>query len=110
MFVCFLFAFWSFVVFLLLFLFVWRKRRSPKKAISCRFDFFTLFPRKTCLLNPPFLPSPCFFVYLLSLLSKVHLFSLLFVHQPHFGKDYLGDFFCLSFFVAFSFVNVCLFL
>ena len=85
--------------------------KKAQKAIFLQFrdSLSTLFPQKTCFRMFIF-----FLFCLLSLFSfclpfKTSIFSLLFVHQPLFGKDSLwGGFFCLSF-LSFPFLMVASF-
>ena len=83
---------------------------SLKKGIFLQFwSVFLLDPPKDLSLKSLFSSYLFPLVFLLSSLSKFYLFSLAFVHQPLFGKYYFCVFLLSFLFVAFSFVNACLF-
>ena len=86
-------------------------RKSPQKAIFLQVRVSCLFwsPKRPVFKILLFFLCGFFLVFLLSSLSKFH-FSLALSINPFLENVVFGCFFCLSFFVAFSFVNVCLFI
>ena len=81
-------------LFFLLFVFVLfcLEKKKPKRLFPAILEFF-LFPPKSLSLKV-FSSYSVFSLFLLSSLSKLHHFSLFFVHQPLLGKIILGGFFC----------------
>ena len=82
----FFFVFWWFCFFVAC---VFVLLLGPKRLFSFNLEFLFLFsspkrPVLKCLFSSF---SVFFLVLLMSSLSKFHLFSLLFVHQPLFAKD-----------------------
>ena len=105
------FCFWWFCFLFLSVFVLCGLEKAPKTICSCSFRFF-LFPQKACLSN--FLCSSysvSFLVLLLSSLSKISSFFFGFCPSTPFWKIlFLGVSSVFHFFVAFSFVIVCLFL
>ena len=85
--------------------------KRPKRLFSCNFRGFLsiLFPQKACFKMFIFFLFCFLSLFSFCLPFQNSIFSLLFVHQPLFGKDSLWGF-LLSFFFVFSFLNVCFFL
>ena len=64
--------------------------KSPKRLFPCNFwRFFHFVPPERPVFKIRLFFLFCFF-FLLSSLSKLHLFTLPFVHHPLFGEHYFG--------------------
>ena len=111
-FLFFVFILFGGFVFLLacLFFFVWKK--APKDYYPAILEYFSFFVSpKGLSLKPLFSSYPAFFlVFILFPLSKSHLFSLAFVHQPLFGIYYYFLVASVFLFCCLSLVHVCLFI
>ena len=103
------FGFWCFLLSLYFCSFLFGK--APERLFSCSFRGFSSFvpPKGLSLKSFSSSHSVFFLVFLLSSLSKFHSFLCLLSINPFLEYIHFVGFFCLSF-LAFSFINVCLFL